>query len=126
MRYIRTENGEIYDISDGNFGCDDDDNWFIRLNKEKMFICLKEDEKRYIGKITANRDTVDELCDCYLEDTGKGVPCIVSKGMWAQCHKDKAWRGESDFYACIVKRDEKGPHVEPVAKLNKEMGWDLL
>lgn len=63
MRYIRTENGEIYDISDGNFGCDDDDNWFIRLNKEKMFICLKEDEKRYIGKITANKDTVDELCD---------------------------------------------------------------
>jgi len=124
MRYIRTENGKIYDtIEDKRIRLGRND----ETHEITFYLCgVSAFSPHVVLDVIDQADTVDELCDCYLEDCGRGVPAIITKTMWVDFHMEKAFRGETAFYACIVKRDEKGTHINPVAKLNEKMGWDLL
>ena len=88
------------------------------------YFSKSEDEVLKMVEETPNRkaDTIEELCDCYLDDYGKGMPVIITKdvfekSIWAE---RKALRKDISVYACIVKRDGKGTHIEPVEKKNKK------
>lgn len=140
FKYVRTTHG-VFEISKEYGDC-----VMCGIEQEFKNLCEKNFDCYYIDArnqaIYSRRngigimfpyiksaDAIEELCDCYLEDWGKGIPHIVTKHMmsvWSEVHKGKALRGETTFYACIIKRDGKGTHIEPVAKMNEKGEFELL
>ena len=146
IRYIRTKDEIIdltsrqvssYEIIDDKTAIDEygEDGGFIMVYYYNQDVGehIERDNKGghsmdnwYLKDILKQADTIEELCDCYLEDCGRGVPAIITKTMWVDLHMEKSLRGETSFYACIIKRDEKGVHIEPFAKLNEKGEFELL
>lgn len=116
---------EFANLLKKNFNCvyvsDDDKNIHANCGGEQIKI-------PYVKQA----DAIEELCDCCLEDYGRGVPATISKRMlepsepWLDFLKGKVLRKEITLYACIIKRDGKGTHIEPVAKMNEKGEFKVL
>ena len=84
--------------------------------------------------IVDQADAIEELCDCYLEDCGKGTPATITKDMfanptnsiWVDLIKGKVLRKEIAFYACVIKRDSTGTLIRSIAKMNEKGEFELL
>ena len=118
-RYFRTKDGKIYDT-----------NRYAYVWTTPRFIGLgiSATENILVQKsdlIKEPTDNLDELCDCYLED-GENIPTIIARDKCDGLCKEKALREGNTLYACIIKRDEKGTHIEPFAKLNEKGEMELL
>ena len=118
MRYIRTKDGKIYDIKAHAY------TW-ITPRGIGLSVCANFDIFILNSLIEKKSDNLDELCDCYLED-GENIPTIIAKDMCDGLRKEKALKEGNTLYACIIKRDEKGTHIEPFAKLNEKGELELL
>lgn len=139
FKYVRTTHG-VFEISKEYGDC-----VMCGIEQEFKNLCEKNFDCYYIDArnqaIYSRRngigimfpyiksaDAIEELCDCYLDDYGHGVPGIITKDVFAKSIwvERKALRKDISLYACIVKRDGKGTHIEPVAEMNKKGEFELL
>ena len=110
MKYIRTKNGKIH-ISYNDY-----------QGFEKLWVCKKRNtlaDFYYVRRssIVAQADTIEELCDCFVE-VGLGNPMVVT---WEYVLHDED-RRNFDVYGAIS--TAKG--IIYVAKLNEKGELELL
>lgn len=118
MKYIRTKNGYIINLSEVASNIKDP-----KKSKE-LRIYLKS---YGFGEIVKGADTVEELCDLFaFEDAFDEYhlapdffSCMVLARLWAK-KMDKSIIG----YIIVEKNGEKA--IEPVAKTNDERKFELL
>lgn len=132
MKYIRTKDGRIIDLSKYENIKEDETCYYI-INKDykpnsknisKMFrYKIKIDKKDIIAKA----DTIEELCDCFIAVDKNGNLCgnpMIAKGHCFKsfCNYYKANGIDVDCYLAIL--TDKG--LIFVAKMNEKGELELL